>query len=98
MFFGIRTPMLPKYSQAWIEARKDPIIGHFTNARKPWAESVWHPYKKTWIDCLNQTPYTGKVSITNYRTIIDSLFIFLTSLCDSIRFVIYKIKTKRCLL
>lgn len=53
--------MLPKFKKDWVEGRRNPIVVHFTNSRKPWLRDVSHPYKNKWIKVLCQTPYVDRV-------------------------------------
>lgn len=61
IFWGGHTPMLPKFKKDWVEGRRNPLVVHFTNSRKPWLRDVSHPYKNKWIKVLCQTPYVDRV-------------------------------------
>ncbi len=62
-----------KYEEQVYEARKDPIILHFTDS-KPWVSGCEHPMKDDFFKYLVQTPWTGykiKKKIT-YKKIIKN--------------------------
>ena len=65
MFFGIRTPLLPKFKQEWKEGRSNPIVIHFTNSKKPWLPGIEHPYKGIWYRVLAQTPFCNWMKYNN---------------------------------
>lgn len=47
-----------KYEKEILEARKDPVIVHFT-AGKPWKEGCYHPYQSTFLKYQDETKWKG---------------------------------------
>ena len=55
-----------KYEKDVLEARKDPIILHYTSI-KPWMEGCNHPYRSTFFRYQNETKWKGCVWKTSKR-------------------------------
>lgn len=55
--YGWHRDILPSQYEEWKEARKHPIIVHFTNWNKPWVAWTRHEYKSRYKSIFLQTPY-----------------------------------------
>ena len=49
-----------KYEQEVLEARRDPVILHYTLG-KPWFVGSYHPYRSTFLKYQNETKWKGQV-------------------------------------
>lgn len=51
-----------KYEKEVLEARKDPVILHFSIANgKPWKDNCNHPYRSSFIKYQNETKWKGQI-------------------------------------
>ena len=50
-----------KYEKDILEARKDPVILHYTQGGKPWMEGSNHPYLSSFIRYQNETKWRGDI-------------------------------------
>lgn len=55
--YGFHYRVLKSQKNEWKEARKYPVIIHFTNWNKPWKYESVHEYKKQYLKTLYKTPY-----------------------------------------
>ena len=49
-----------KYEEEVIEARKDPVILHFTHG-KPWVKGTEHPYRGSFVKYQGETKWKGEI-------------------------------------
>lgn len=69
---------IQKYQREIDEAKKDPVILHFSTKFKPWHEDCFHPLKSEFIKYQNMTEWKG----TYYELKIDRLT--FRNLCGAI--------------
>lgn len=48
-----------RYADNLEDARRNPVLIHYTASRKPWYRDCPHPYKKLWFDICVQTVWAG---------------------------------------
>ena len=64
-----------KYEKEVAEARKDPVIIHYTLAiGKPWIEGCIHPYKSSFLKYQNETKWKGHLWSKPRRPFLTKVF------------------------
>lgn len=84
--YGLHYNVLDSQKNEWKEARKNPVIIHFTNWNKPWKYESVHEFRKQYLSTLAKTPYRlvfkDKNRIRKVKNQIKYLFV---SIIDKIR-------------
>lgn len=84
--YGFHYSIMPGQKKQWKEARKSPIIVHFTNWNKPWKYECVHEYKKIYLKTLSKTPYMVTYdSCSERQKILNLIKHTIVSLIDVFR-------------
>ena len=62
-----------KYEKEIQEARKDPVILHYT-LKKPWEEGCDHPYRSTFLQYQNETKWKGNIWLKPQRPFLTKVY------------------------
>lgn len=71
-----------EYINEMIEASINPLVMHFTEARKPWMTGCAHPFKEEYLKYKNQSPWSEvplTVKISTGK--IDRILAFIKNMC-----------------